>query len=330
VLVALLALYPLLLLGLTLVNVMQPKRTGLLALSEVFAPYLFLPLLLIAPFALMRGARMLRVMLLLCVIVFCLRFPPRLVAAEPSVTPGAIHVSAMHWNVYAGGSFGQVMEVLREKPASIVSLLEADWHRLSRDPKVAALYPYRWGVEEGSQVSGQALLTAYPIIEEGVLDTPGDLWEVPRVIWARLDVGLGRNLVVVVAHPPPGRFCGRSTFPQKCYDTIMRDKRLAAINAFVQPYLRTGDSLLLLGDLNVTEREPAYNDLTAGLVDAHRAVGVGPGLTWRPASLMGHDFGLLRIDYMLTSPDVKPLAISSDCTPRSSDHCVVHGEFEVR
>jgi len=45
---------------------------------------------------------------------------------------------------------------------------------------------------------------------------------------------------------------------------------------------------------------------------------------------MGHDFGLLRIDYMFTSPNVTPLATSTDCTPRGSDHCIVHGEFEVK
>src|SRR5690349_21427662 len=102
------------------------SRSGVRWGRRVLVALLALYPLLLAPFALMRGARMLRVVLLLCVIVFCLRFPPRLVAAEPSVTPGAIHVSAMHWNVYAGGSYGQVMEVLREKPASIVSLVEAD------------------------------------------------------------------------------------------------------------------------------------------------------------------------------------------------------------
>src|SRR3954452_24095535 len=98
---ALLVLYPMALLVLSLVNALDPKRAGLLALSEVFAPYLFLPLVLIAPFALLRGAGLLRVMLLICVVVFCVRFPPRLVAAAPQATPGAIHLSAMQWNVLA-------------------------------------------------------------------------------------------------------------------------------------------------------------------------------------------------------------------------------------
>jgi vancomycin resistance protein VanJ len=330
ILITLLASYPILLLALTLANMIEPKRTGLLALSEVFAPYLFLPLLLLAPFALMRGARVLRVMLLVCMVVFCVRFPPRLVAAAPQSDPGAIHLSAMQWNVLAGGQYDRIMEVLRGKPASIVSLVEADWYRLSQDPEVANIYPYRWGTERAGPVSGQGLLTTYPIIEQGILDAPAGLWDAPRVIWARLDVGLGRNIVVVVAHPPPGRFCGRSTFPRSCYDTATRDKRLAAINAFVQPYIKNGDSVLMLGDFNVTEREPAYSDLSAGLIDTHRAIGVGTGVTWRPSSLMNQDFALLRIDYLFSSPNITPLATSVDCTARGSDHCIVHGEFEVK
>ena len=330
VFVALLVIYPLALLALSLVNVFEPKRTGLLALSEIFAPYLFLPLLLLAPFMLMRGTALLRVLLLACVLVFCVRFPPRLVSAAPQNDPAAIHLSAMQWNVRMGGQYGQIMDVLRRKPAAIVSLVEADWHRLSADPEVASLYPYRLGVEEAGPATGEVLLTTYPVLEEGTLDTPPGLWDVPRLVWARLDVGSGRNVFVVVAHPPPGTFCTRRTFPHNCYNSATRDQRLAAINAFVRPYVEKGDSVLMLGDFNVTDREPAYTDLSAGLVDAQRTVGEGAGVTWRPVSLMSHAFALLRIDYMFSSPNVVPLATSVDCTPRGSDHCIVHGEFELR
>ena len=44
----------------------------------------------------------------------------------------------------------------------------------------------------------------------------------------------------------------------------------------------------MVGDFNVTEREPAYNDLSTGLVDAYHVVGTGTGTTWRPTSLMNH------------------------------------------
>jgi hypothetical protein len=31
--------------------------------------------------------------------------------------------------------------------------------------------------------------------------------------------------------------------------------------------------------------------------------------------------GLLRIDYVLSTPDLVPIAFQTDCTPRGGDHC---------
>jgi endonuclease/exonuclease/phosphatase family metal-dependent hydrolase len=299
-------------------------------LSEVFAPYLFLPLLLLVPFVFMRGAAVLRVMLFVCAVVYGVRFPPKLISAAPPQTPGAINLSVMNWNVRAGGDYEALVGMLSDRPAAIVGLVEADWHTLSADPEIARVYPYRWGVQAGGPVTGQALLSVYPIIQQGIVDTPADVWTgIPRAAWARLDVGVGRNIVVVVAHPPPGRLCNMRTFPNNCYDTTTRDKQIAAINAFVQPFLKAGDALLLIGDFNVTEREPAYRDLSAGLTDAHLAAGTGMGATWRPAQFMDQPLGLLRIDYIFSSLQLMPLTLDVDCAPRGSDHCIVSGTFEV-
>ncbi len=323
--------YPILLLILSLVNTLQPKRTGFLGLSEVFAPYLFLPLLLYIPLLFLRGASLLRVLLVLCALVYGVRFPPNLVSASPQTTPGAIQLSVMSWNVLVGGWKDEITKVLQTKPASIVGIVEADWNWLSTDPTIAAIYPYRTGVQADGPVTGQVLLTTYPIIEQGVIDTPPEVWNnIPRAIWARLDVGLGRNLIIVVAHPPPGRLCSRDTFPRGCYDTGTRDKQLATINAFVQPYLQAGESLLLIGDFNVTEREPAYKDISAGLIDTHKSIGKGIGNTWGPGNMSSKLFPLLRIDYLFASPVLTPISTSVDCTAHGSDHCILSGQFELK
>lgn len=328
---AMAAAYPALLLVLSLVNTLQPRRTGFLGLSEVFAPYLFLPLILYVPFLFVRGAAILRVLIVICALVYGLRFPPRLVEASPQSTPGALQISTMSWNVLVGGHKDEIVKVLQTKPAAIVGIVEADWGWLSSDPTIAELYPYRWGVQAEGPVTGQVLLSTYPIIEQGIIDTPAEAWNnIPRAVWVRLDVGLGQNVVVVVAHPPPGKTCSRSTFPRNCYDTSRRDEQLAAIRAFVQTYLDKGDHLLLIGDFNITEREPAYNDLSAGLTDTHKAIGKGIGSTWGPGNTSSQLFPLLRIDYMFASPNIVPLATSVDCSAHGSDHCIVLGKFEVR
>ncbi len=63
-------------------------------------------------------------------------------------------------------------------------------------------------------------------------------------------------------------------------------------------------AVVMLGDLNTTEREPAYSELSAGLRDSHLDAGLGPGLTWGPDRFGFLPFGLLRIDYILVSPQI--------------------------
>jgi hypothetical protein len=80
-------------------------------------------------------------------------------------------------------------------------------------------------------------------------------------------------------------------------------------------------------------RDGIFSDLRqAGgrLTDAHRAVGVGLGSSWRPAFLMQRcPRGLIRIGYQLSSPGLRPLRITTDCTPRGSDHCLLAAVFDL-
>ena len=115
-----------------------------------------------------------------------------------------------------------------------------------------------------------------------------------------------------------------------CYSPGWRDKQIEAMrDDFISPMLDSGDAMIVAGDFNITEREPAYADLSRGLTDSWKAVGLGFGTTWRPELMMGQELGLLRIDYLFASPTVRPLTMSVDCAPRGSDHCVVMGRFET-
>ena len=81
--------------------------------------------------------------------------------------------------------------------------------------------------------------------------------------------------------------------------------------------------VVLLGDLNLTDREIAYDELTARLADTYRVAGSGLGNTWRLPVGGGLPFRTLRIDMVLTGPGLEPLSNRPDCTPRVSDHCIV-------
>lgn len=321
--------YALFLIGLSIIHLIWPQRAGVLAVTQIFAPYLFAPLLVLAPLAWRRAPRLLPVAILICAGLFVLRFPPHLNAAALSPAPVAGQFTAMTWNVAVGGQQDAVRAVLLRRPADIIALQETHTEWIAQDAAITARYPHRQALPpwDASGISGMMLLSRYPILEQGVLDQPADLWPQPDVMWARLDLGGGATLRVVTAHPRPARLSRAPCLSRVCYDPSRRDAQLANIRAFVGRALARGERLLLLGDFNVTDREPAYHDLAAGLQDAYMAVGTGAANTWAPGDVMRHGLALLRIDYLFTSPTIRPLRLAVDCTPRGSDHCILYGTF---
>ncbi len=328
------AAYPVALLVLSLQQVVAPQRNGLLAIGQLLAPHLFLAAFLLVPLALVgrsarsrRSRRALGVALVVLVVVGLARFVPGMVSLPATELPGATQVSVMSWNRQAleGPSTDEVLAVLRAS-GSIVALQELrfdDAARIEADPTLAERYPYRVLRPHGGTF-GMGLLSAHPIVEEG--------WrEDPHTVWARLDMGDGRSLMVVNSHPLPGAIETLAPLPIPVdYQVSDRDAAIERLRAeLVDPLLGDDVPLLLVGDFNTTVREPAFAELAAGLVDVHAAVGLGPGSTWRPDRLEWLPLGLLRIDHVFAGPGIRPRRISTDCTPRGSDHCIVHAVVEM-
>jgi vancomycin resistance protein VanJ len=319
----LLALYPLTLVLLTLASLAAPQRAGGLALSQVFAHFLFLPALLLAPFALGRGMFLLRLALAAAAATFLIVYPPAL--PLPAARP-APDLSLLQWNVYVGGvEPADLQRALAEHQPDVVTLQEADLEALADDEAIAAAYPYRI-VRPDETAPSLAILSRFPILEYAVPPMDAAAWDMPRVVWARLDVG-GRTVTLVNAHPIPPRTFTEGCPLLRCYNTGPRDAQIADVRRLVEELrTRTGDPLILAGDMNVTEREPAYFDLSSGLRDAHRAAGAGFGASWRPGFLR-LPAALLRIDYILADEGVRPTELRTDCAWRGSDHCLLVGKF---
>jgi endonuclease/exonuclease/phosphatase family metal-dependent hydrolase len=254
-----------------------------------------------------------------------------MVSASPLETLDATRISALSWNLYLDNQqTDTIRSSLKSSGAGIVALQEfTHLHHdaILGDAELMRQYPYRFTASGGAP--GMGILSAYPILEQGKITSPQHPYSFP-VLWARLDLGDNRAVTVVNAHPRPGHvsFVGRSLLPNS-FDPTIRDEEIAFVRAFITPMLERGEHVLLLGDFNITEREPAYNQLVAGMHDAHAEVGLGTGHSWRPAQLMNRDIGVIRIDYLLSSKDVRPTRITTDCTPRGGDHCLLQGTFEV-
>src|SRR5690348_10791784 len=98
----LLIFYPALLLLFLSLTLAFPQREGLLAIGEALAPYLFLPLLALLPLVFFRHTLLLRLLLCLCAIVFCLRFFPAIHLTHTSSPQPSSRIQALSWNMLTG------------------------------------------------------------------------------------------------------------------------------------------------------------------------------------------------------------------------------------
>ena len=123
----LLPAYPVALVLLTLAQVVAPRRNGPLALTEVFAPWLFLPLLVLLPFAWALRDRMLVVALALAAVTFAVHLGPALVPGpHPQPPAGAVPVRVASWNVYIRNPAARVVDTVRSLDADVVGLVEVN------------------------------------------------------------------------------------------------------------------------------------------------------------------------------------------------------------
>ncbi len=318
---------------LSALNVLYPQRHGLLALSQIVAPYLYLPLLLFVPLTVIRVSpvahatrRWLRIGLVVCAVIAVVRFVPAWIpAASPPVPAGSLALGVTTWNMEAETlDPAAAVAVLQDAGTGIVGLEELARHssaRIAADPALLRRFPYRVLSPSDGSV-GVGLLSSYPFV-----GSPGIALD-PPLIHALLDLGNGHSLDVVVTHPQPAQLRTLGPLPVD-FDTSLRDAEIGVIRSTIDPLVLGGEPLVLMGDFNTTEREQVYGELSSGVLDVQRAVGWGPGSTWRPDPVKWLPFGLLRIDMVFAANGVAPLQISPDCTPRGSDHCIVHAAVTV-
>ena len=213
------------------------------------------------------------------------------------------------------------MDGLRGIDADVVALQELGPDHaaaIEADPELRTRFPYReLAPREG--VEGMGLLSAYPIVRSALLTDP-------MAIEAVLDVD-GRPVTVISGHPFPGRIRVAGPLPVS-FDPSARDQSLVRFRARVDAAIARGETVIVAGDFNTAPTEPAFEQLVAGLADAHAEVGLGPGWTWRPSRLEGLGLGVLRIDLALSGPGARPIAVGERCD-LPGDHCRLEARFAL-
>jgi vancomycin resistance protein VanJ len=301
--------------GLIAVQALFPQRSGVLALTEVFEPYIAITALVAAVMAVRASSNLGRILALLLVGVLLVRCVPTLVS-NPGPGLAYTPLNVMSWNVLAKDAAERSVDAVTGAGLALVGLQELQPDAaaaLADDPEVGRQFPYQ-ALEPDASVRGLGLLSAMPILEHSVSADPPFMRAVVRP-------SFGDPIVVYVVHPLPARVQTAGGIPF-ALDTSKRDADITLIRQQIDLDLAAGKSVIVMGDLNTTEREPAYAEISAGMGDAHLDAGVGPGLTWRPESLAFLPFGLLRIDYIFVSPGLHADTVFVDCFD-GSDHCAV-------
>lgn len=305
------------------IHTLLPQRTGPLVFTEIFEPYLVLVMLVaLLAFAALARTRVPLLLTLVVLVAVAGRYGPSIVAFPAALPAGAQLIRVMSWNLAAGDvsleDMSTTIDHVRPDIVGLIELVPARSRATDEDERIRALYPYRVMLPRSGE-PGIGLLSRFPIIEREFTRDPPLL----RVVVAPSDVD--QPITVFVAHPYVNLSNVGSFIPS--IETELRDQRISAIRQAIDADLQAGHDLMVLGDFNVTEREPAYAELTRGLHDAQREAGFGFGLTWRPGRLEGLPFGLLRIDYLLVSSAFVAIEAGPDCTPRGSDHCLFSATF---
>lgn len=319
--------YPAFLVALIAFQVVAPQRDGPLALAQVFAPWLFLPLLMLLPHAVLLPTRRLLVALLAALLAFTVHLGPDFVPFGRSTPdPAAVPVRVTSWNVLISNPPRQVTETVAGFDADVVGLVEVTRRQaatLTVNAALRARYPTMLMHPEASR----ALLSRYPVLAEGVrVDPTGRPGT--AVLWARLDLGGGRTLTAFVAHPLPALASPSADLPLS-WRAAPRDAEIAFVRSLVDAEVAAGRRVLLMGDFNVTDREPGGRALVRGLQDAYEVAGWGGGLSWAPPAFRRRGIALVRIDRVIGGPGTVPTAFDTDCTLYGSDHCVLHATVAV-
>lgn len=311
-----LAVYPVAVILLAIGVAVLAPGSGVLALGAILLPHLCLAALLLVPVAIVLRHRLLGASLAILALVAIVRFGPDWVSL-PRAADWRDVLTVATWNPLSGGaSPDEVVERVLATDADIFALQEltpdvAD--ALASDPRIAERFADRWLVPEAT-VLGMGILSAYPLTtEEALVET--------NALVARVDLGPAGNVYVVNGHPLPGSIGIAAGVPTS-FDGAHRDAAIGAIRERVDALLAAGERVLMIGDYNVTPTEEGYRLLTDGLLDAHAEAGNGTGWTWRPRRFAGAGIGLIRIDYVLGSPELKPIETDLQCDV-PGDHCML-------
>lgn len=298
-----------------------PSRFWWLEVSNIFAPHLFLPLGLLVPVALVVRSWWLRGAAALVLAAFVLSFGGLFVPrAAPIAQASTLRVMTFN-QLVANDRMDAIIDVIRANDADVVALQElSPAVAAAVQQQLATRYPYQV-LAPAPTPSGLGLLSRYR------LEPLPSSWEA-RYQKVRVHVG-NQALTLLNVHPPvplvrsgERRVTGLKRL-MRSYDAARRDWEL---HVLLDDIDHTAGPLLVVGDFNLSDREPLYHAFDAQLHDAYREANIGFGFTFpnrKSFKGIAVPFPLIRIDYVWSAGGVTPMTAAVQCEDLGSDHCAL-------
>jgi vancomycin resistance protein VanJ len=326
--VALLEAYNAGLLAYTALRPFTRTGHGWWELVEDFAPWWYAPAPLLALLGRSVGSRTLQAGGLIGIAAFLARWGNRFVhrCPRPTATPTlrVMTYNVLAWNeAYAGIA----ASILRERPDIVAFQELSPEAALHLQSRLGAIFPYQ-ALQALPNPSGAGLFSRYPLrdIEDFELSFASH-WS-QRVV-VETPAGPIAFLNIHTSIPKP-RLMRRGRWPIVRFSS---DRRAGEIRRLVAMLDRIDGPVLVVGDLNMTERSVDYEILRSRLTDAFGAVGRGFGFTFPNVGhlprLVPIPWPVLRIDYVWHSAHLVPVAAHLG-DPGGSDHRPVVADFVRR
>ena len=258
------------------------------------------------------------VLLGLFVTLFGARFlPPGPTAeAEDVVKFRVVTLNQLYTNMQVDAVLGAIqaqdadLVAVQELSPTVVSALRT---------RLEDVYPYAdFRAFEGTQ--GVGLFSRYPL-------TSVTYHWYPQVQRATVTVG-GVDITVLNVHPPaPFDSEAGTGFGYLAYKPREREPEFSRLLSRLD---ETSGPRVVLGDFNLSDREPLYEELSARLTDVYRAAAWGFGHTFpnytRVRGVPVPPF--IRIDYVWVGGGVVPVDAKVVCEG-GSDHCMVVADVGI-
>lgn len=298
-------------------------------ITEVFGSWFYLPLLPLLFLSLCtRGWRPLYILMLptaFFVWEYGAQFAPnwQRKLASPVYAQGELHqLRVLTWNSHLSyNASGEFFELLETIQPDVVTLQEVSSRMKARAAaELMQEYPYQHFQRHGWLLT----LSRYPLSEP-------EVQELNRLGCRCLPLQVQketRTFIVVNTHVPRPtvQYRLRSGVPSITHFDPSEQQRYFEVLFTVLEELE--GPLLLQGDLNTTERQPYFRQLTDRFRDSFAEAGWGMGYTY-PKTQAWHPFWLLpliRIDHILHSPEFVTTAAWTGSI-KESDHLYVVAEL---